>query len=325
MAFFEQHPGDELQRRSREAGTFGGGAGRLPAASFQEKYEELRRLKLAFVAADAQLRFVESSRSCDGAMCGVNGSFAEAQRREARARNKALKAELARERKRHEALRGQLADAHRVSAEGHAASEREAQELSRLAEVDASEVHDPAALTTALGVSAANGAAGAEAEEVCRRAAAALVETSVGKLRQQQRLEEEEAQRLAAERRRCQDQTAKYERLEEQERAHVHQLAAFAAKEVELGFPRVEIDESAEKVLLVGRDCPRPELGALRVQLDAETGRLLRAEPHPSLGLWDEGTLSVERDDLGRLATLVWDRLHAPLREKGMAAAGGGA
>eukprot|EP00928_Gymnodinium_smaydae_P061640 TRINITY_DN4567_c0_g1_i2.p2 TRINITY_DN4567_c0_g1~~TRINITY_DN4567_c0_g1_i2.p2 ORF type:complete len:134 (-),score=19.49 TRINITY_DN4567_c0_g1_i2:256-657(-) len=52
---------------------------------------------------------------------------------------------------------------------------------------------------------------------------------------------------------------------------------------------------------------PAPTPQRSSVAHDAQ-GRLVRADPHPRLGLWSEAKAAVDSDNLGRLLALVWSR-----------------
>lgn len=268
---------------------------------FNQAHEDLRRQKLAFIAAETQLRFMEGCHSSDGGL-GAPSSGLETRRREARARNKALKAELGRERERHEGLCRRLSEVLREAAEKQAECECASQEMAHLTEVEEREAQEP--IREVCGI-------GADVEQAERRAVVTLLEGNDAERRRRQRLEEEEVQQLKAQRMKYRAEIAEFERRETLERARVQQLEDLAVKGAELGLPRIEFDEGAGKVTLEGGNCPRPELRTVRIQMDSDTGRLLRAEPHPSLGLWAESTGSVEQDDLARLLTLVWDRINS--------------
>eukprot|EP00928_Gymnodinium_smaydae_P061641 TRINITY_DN4567_c0_g1_i3.p2 TRINITY_DN4567_c0_g1~~TRINITY_DN4567_c0_g1_i3.p2 ORF type:complete len:147 (-),score=27.17 TRINITY_DN4567_c0_g1_i3:256-696(-) len=98
--------------------------------------------------------------------------------------------------------------------------------------------------------------------------------------------------------------------------------------EVALGLPMIRIDATRGVVTLspeiagsegtstaasspsLRRNLPQAppsELLEVKVAHDAQ-GRLVRADPHPRLGLWSEAKAAVDSDNLGRLLALVWSR-----------------
>lgn len=306
----DAHPQAFTTRAAAAPGLDRDGGGGTPTARLEDVREELRRRKLTFLAVEAQLRFVEGS-STGAIMPG--GADMEERRREARARNKALKAELAREQTQHAELCRQLAEGLRESAEKHEECEDAAKELQRLVEEEEMQQdREEAAQEAAAAISATArrgvAAAGEQALAGATRASTLLTEGASQDLQKRRRVEEEEARQSAAQRRACAAEKAELERLEALERARVERLELLAQKEAELGLPRIRFNDAAGQVVIEGKGNSRPELHTVRTARDAQTGRLVRAEPHPCLGLEAESAACVEGDDLARLLTLVWHR-----------------
>lgn len=109
---------------------------------------------------------------------------------------------------------------------------------------------------------------------------------------------------------------AELERLEREARAKVIELEQHKTLEEEfgLGLPIITFDDSAGTVTLgwpSSMSVPSDDDVAVRtvsVEFD-EQGRLVRAQTHATLQLYDEAATSVDTDDLARLLTLVWDRV----------------
>lgn len=300
----------------------GSGAGRSAAAAVDDAHEELRRKKLTFLAVEAQMRFVEGCRSGTITPGGVD---MEQRRQQARQRNKALKDQIREEREEHAKLCRQLSEVVRESTERHAECEREAKLLARLVEVDeAAEVEEAA--HEALFPEGHRGAvaAGEEAAGQALRATSALTENVSGELLKRRRLMEEEAREIAKRRGAISTARAELERLQDLELQRVERLEKQIRKEVELGLPVICFDDANGRVVLEPGHpgspvaAVKPEVRTVRVARDTDTSRLLRAEPHASLNLWDEGTSCVENDDLARLLTLVWHRLHGGPPTRGL-------
>ncbi|CAK9026480.1 unnamed protein product [Durusdinium trenchii] len=111
---------------------------------------------------------------------------------------------------------------------------------------------------------------------------------------------------------------------EQREKALTENLLHLQDAELQLGLPKLEIDHS-KGVCWVGE--PQDEmseaeaLGAIKISFDEE-GTLLRAEPHPALGLSDYAERAVAEQDFAMLVTMVWSRLcaHSGLDTKDAAA-----
>ncbi|CAK9022565.1 unnamed protein product [Durusdinium trenchii] len=91
--------------------------------------------------------------------------------------------------------------------------------------------------------------------------------------------------------------------MAEAEEAEVQRLKSLMDFEEQLGLPRIELQDD---VVTLGQRLDDPRF-SVKVEWDTQ-GRLLLAEPHPSLHLRTEASRAVEQDDLGRLLVLVWDR-----------------
>merc|ERR1711933_89474 len=95
---------------------------------------------------------------------------------------------------------------------------------------------------------------------------------------------------------------------ETQQHIQIKSLESLAQIEKQFGFPAIRFD-GENGVVVVGQPHKDNTNGfaihTIKIEYDAQ-GRLIRAEPHPSLGLWNEGFVSVETGDLARLLTLVW-------------------
>eukprot|EP00913_Durusdinium_trenchii_P020237 g19012.t2 len=107
--------------------------------------------------------------------------------------------------------------------------------------------------------------------------------------------------------------------MAEAEEAEVQRLKSLMDFEEQLGLPRTEGSDFApvaaflamrielqDDVVTLGQRLDDPRF-SVKVEWDTQ-GRLLLAEPHPSLHLRTEASRAVEQDDLGRLLVLVWDR-----------------
>ncbi|CAE8669697.1 unnamed protein product [Polarella glacialis] len=252
--------------------------------------QDLKRKKFMYLAVEAQLCFARSVFA-NGAPAGSmsrEGRDMEAARREAKMRNKALNRNVAQELEEHSRLCQELTRTHKQSQQLDSLCEEELQELQELAEEDA------------------------EAVALADRSLTPE-ELAAGPSIEAKRLKSDDPEALLAQ----------LLSLEAQELAEVEQLEALELFEQQLGLPRIDID-SAKGVLVLGRqDCQRKDDATLRtIKVERNgLGKLLRAETHPSLGLWNEATGAVEADDLGRLLTLAWDRIRGMDSE--IASAGG--
>lgn len=306
----------------------GGGGARI-----EELEQEFRRGKLTLISVEAQRRFLEMCfRGEGGRYTGPTQDEQQALKQQC----KALKSDVAEERQQHALLCRQLAEARRELAARQAAAEREAAELARLAEEEEDAAAQLAAHGTAASHSAQDGAAAAfaRAAEDARRVAGVMERGLSDEVSKRRRLDEDEFAQMLKWHRKHAATRAELERLERRESEKVEALEHLALRETELGLPDIRFDAVAGTVTIGGPGRGRApagngglggasvELRTVQVAYDSE-GHLTRAEPHPSLGLWNEGAATVEDDDIARLLTKVRERLSTNDSRGGAVAAAG--
>merc|ERR1712136_507149 len=248
--------------------------------SFEALRQGTKQEKFMCLAAEAQLNFMSGCMQRDSASLRgpLRGQDLEYQRREAKAENQELKADIQREQDQQEVLHMELARACAQLEASHRQCARQLHEAVQVLEVSVDGDAEAAPMSECLG-------------EL----------RGTGHSAMQSRL----------------DHLAELGRLEEHERRQIESLSSMAQLSESLGLPRIEFDRDRGVVILGPADTDGTEPGvfcggtAIRtvaVQHDV-SGKLVRAEPHPLLQLWNEATTAVETDDLARLLTLVWDRL----------------
>eukprot|EP00931_Biecheleriopsis_adriatica_P091975 TRINITY_DN65817_c0_g1_i1.p1 TRINITY_DN65817_c0_g1~~TRINITY_DN65817_c0_g1_i1.p1 ORF type:complete len:302 (+),score=95.80 TRINITY_DN65817_c0_g1_i1:34-939(+) len=267
-------------------------ASQAAGANFEQLLQDFKRKKFMFLAVEAQLGFL---RTCQDGGLRLQGDDLDVRLDAARARDQELVQDIARELDEHDRLSKELSqfttDDHQV----RLLCEAEVEEIEALIVEEAveTEVQHP----TLEELAACGGKAKRPRLEELRH----------------QHLELSEAEETLAEMR----------DLEAKESAEVEKLQSLAAFEEELGLPRIRFDGEKGTILL-GRESKQDDMALRSVKVEHDAaGRLLRAEAHPMLGLWNEATTAVECDDLARLLTLAWDRASAQSTGVGIATAGG--
>mmetsp|Transcript_129453 Transcript_129453/g.360580 ORF Transcript_129453/g.360580 Transcript_129453/m.360580 type:complete len:343 (-) Transcript_129453:115-1143(-) len=287
----------------------GSGGAAADAAAVEELRQELKHKKFVHLSVQAQLSFVSGCLQGDlSPDLAAQGQKLEAARREAKERNQALKREEARETEEHARLCIQRMEAYREAMRGYEECQEVMRQLQSLVEEEeAEEVGLPGE-----GLEALTGSLGCSADEEEGEAPERALLEQPEELAKRRRLEYERRY-LERQRRVPEELRAELVQLEARERREVERLEALERLQCEHGLPKLHVDDSGGTVMLGG---PRAagELSedfavrTVKVERDA-SGHLVRAETHPSLGLWNEATHCVNDNDLARLLTLVWDRL----------------
>jgi len=274
---------------------------------------ELKRLKFVFTEAEAQRRFAECAQDKHLAeeppSADCRGGSIDTSRKDAKETNRALKQRIVREMQIHNQLLSDVKEAYRQARQFH---EQCAQELQ---EAEDAGLDPDAGLDLDLG--------GEEAAEEIRQASAQAFRGAEEARRywmsreegcSKKRRLEAQLRSLESQKRANQARAGAFAKEEARERALADSLEKLQEAEAQLGLPRLELDQT-RGVVLMGEPPVAGEMGteteALRtIQIEfAEDGKLLRAEPHPVLGLERAATKAVQQDDLGALLTMAWGRL----------------
>lgn len=278
-----------------------------------------------YLAVETQIRFLAGCQESD--LNDVKGQDLEMARREAKERNQALKRQISREVEEYAKLCQEYSDIYQDAMRWHEECQSELRELSHLMEEKASsEEPDPLPENIFTEWESALQTAADDTRLGTEKAARMVVDQSHDILKRRKLGYERHC--LFEEQRKHEQLRDKLGHLEAQQLAEIEKLESLACFESELGLPRIEFNDSKGIVVLgepASIEGDDREIRTIKVEHDA-FGRLVRAEPHPSLGLWNEGTISVENNDLARLLTLVWDRVceqHDGLRIEQGAELGG--
>mmetsp|Transcript_23152 Transcript_23152/g.54179 ORF Transcript_23152/g.54179 Transcript_23152/m.54179 type:complete len:313 (-) Transcript_23152:11-949(-) len=285
---------DELEAQRSESKFPAVGVGSGDAAALEELRQELKRKKFCHLSVEAQLCFIGSCQEGNLDDSAAKSKELEGARQVAKARNQALRRELAREAEEHSQLLEQRGDLHREALRQFQECEQLVRELQGLLELEDAEEAELAA-------------------EVAELASSPVEELALGLAENQEDLVKRrrlEYERQMLERHRQAPEASRSElaQLEAYERREIERLEAFERTQCELGLPQLVIHDGA--VVLNGPAVgpASEELRTVHVERDA-SHRLRRVEAHASLGLQEECALCVEGDDLARLLTLVWDCL----------------
>jgi len=115
------------------------------------------------------------------------------------------------------------------------------------------------------------------------------------------------------------------ERVTKEECCKIDELKAQSQLLEDFGFPRISFHDGRGLVILSTpneeKSLAPEELRSVKVDFD-DAGNLVRAEPHPALDLWNEATISVEKNDLARLLTLVWHKVREQSEDQLLRAGG---
>jgi len=285
-------------------------------AEFQAACHELKRRKFMYLAAESELRLLQSCHKSELAYLQQTQER-ESARIEAKKVLRELKHEGERQREINEELYSQIAQ---LVAETEAARDRcahdirEAQRLQADMEEEDKDMQ-PRSLLEDAEMDATLQAPQDDDNLLMHNAEnlAGMVAAQVEEETKQDR-KRFEAECLRRNLREVEARRTKMEQLEEEARAKVIDLEGHMAEMEELGLPRITFDDSAGTVILgwpPRTPVPRGDDVAVRtVSVNFnEQGQLVDARVHPSLELWDEASLSIEKDDLARLLTLVWDKV----------------
>jgi len=287
----------------------------IPSAScLAPLREELRRLKFVFTEADAQRRFVASALAGNltaeepPTAHGSGWGDGERGRKEAKERLKAIKRSIALEEEVHAQVQRDISEAHIRVRQLHEQCALDLQEAETEGAANDSDA-DLDLNTEAVADEHRQAAmdAGQATEDVSNIRLACQKEAA------KRRRLEEELRRLEAKSRAHQDTTAKLRRDEAAGRLLDRNFEALQQAECRLGLPSINFDDTGGLVVLEGGppagDGPLGEAArAIEVSFD-EDGRLLRASPHPVLGLQEASKAAVAEDDIGKLVTLAWDKI----------------
>lgn len=280
--------------------------------SFEDLEQELKEMRSMYLSVEAQLRFIEGCQQSDLASLGslVRGQALEKARITSKEWTRDLKGDITKEIEEHVQCYQELSDAYQNARKWHEQCTRELCEVSQL--MDAAGEFGSQPLLT-VGEWAGSLQDAVEDLDVGGERASKLFSEQSEELKKRRKVEHEKGC-INQERRVMAAQHAELERLEASETAEVEHLERLEELGNQLGLPKIEFDDARSVVILGWPNADLHAVGddvAIRTVAvkHAENGRLVRAEPHPSLGLWNEATTSVEDDDLGRLLTLVWDRV----------------
>lgn len=285
---------------------------------FQKAFFELKRRKTMYLAAESELRLLQSCHQSELACLERGVEDREQARLAAKNELRELKREVARELEAKQELYKEVSRLTREHAEIHDRCRRDMLQVQQLQadiededHIDGLLPHDSLKLDVPM--AAASGDGGALAEDT--ESVAGLTREHVEELEKEQRQEQQAAylrKNLGA----AEADRMELERLEREARAEVVRLEGHAALEEEFGLclPRIEFNNSAGTVTL-GWPSTMPvpsdddvSVRTVSVEFD-EHECLVHARTHPSLELQAEERASVERDDLPRLLTLVWNRI----------------
>eukprot|EP00933_Yihiella_yeosuensis_P039695 TRINITY_DN3380_c3_g1_i1.p1 TRINITY_DN3380_c3_g1~~TRINITY_DN3380_c3_g1_i1.p1 ORF type:complete len:353 (-),score=93.30 TRINITY_DN3380_c3_g1_i1:265-1323(-) len=276
---------------------------------------ELKRLKFVYTQAEAQRRFVECTQDRRSAeeppVSQGPGGTMDMKRKEAKERNRSIKQRLEREYNLHNQLMHDITEAN-----------KEAQQLYEqckfeLTESDLNHRGEDcdADLDLRLGADAAAAELG-QANAEARRGAteARRFWTSTEQVASLKRKLQWEISKSESRRRQDQTRADAFKNQEARERRQAEKIEELLQAEAQLGLPRIHFDRSRGVVQLGEAAAPgemSDETDALRtVQIEfGDDGKLLRAEPHRSLGLERSAAKAVDDEDLPGLLTLAWTRL----------------
>lgn len=274
--------------------------------------QQLKRGKFSYLAVEEQLRFLEGSAQRNSAALETSVSSQDmmAARNQARERNRAVKRDLKEQANEQDKLYAEIASLYTNTEKLHVQCERDMQEVIQLMEAISP-------MDTDEGIEGVTGWENAlqEAQEEAFRDTHRLAELVVPtqeeaskkkKLEYEQRCLEQELLKYESE----VDELARIAKREQEKIASLENLNDLVEQ---MGFPRIEFKDEHGKVILgkpgqCTENLDDPALRSIDVQHD-KNGRLTRAEPHPSLGLWNEATTALDTNDFARITTLVWDRL----------------
>lgn len=283
--------------------------------SFEALRQGTKQEKFMCLAAEAQLNFMSGCMQRDSTSLRgpLRGQDLEYQRREAKAENQELKADIQREQDQQEVLHMELARACAQLEASHRQCARQLHEAVQVLEVSVDGDAEAAPMSECVGELRGTGHSAMQS----RLDHMAELKTKEPEEAMKRRRLQQELWSLEREQTKQEAKLAELGRLEEHERRQIESLSSMAQLSESLGLPRIEFDRDRGVVILGPADTDGTEPGvfcggtAIRtvaVQHDV-SGKLVRAEPHPLLQLWNEATTAVETDDLARLLTLVWDRL----------------
>jgi hypothetical protein len=238
-----------------------------------------------------------------------------AERRETKRRNQALNLERTRVAEEHDRLRKQAAELRRDETEMFEECQKSFRILSDVVDEKALDdvwrngSHASEAMLSALGNSSRNDT---------------VDEALKAKQEQPQRLAK--IRRLEDELRAIKQETDRVEMLDIDlekkialEKQEISRLEDLASIHELLGVQRITWDDKENTVILGqsshGIEYADLALRTVKVEYH-DDGRLKCAEPHHVLGLWNEASKAVEKDDLAFLLTLVWDRLRGQQQQQ---------
>jgi len=280
---------------------------------FQKVLFELKRRKTMYLAAESELRFLQSCHHSELACLERGVEDREQTRLAAKNELRELKREVERELEVKQELYKEISRLTGEHAEIHDRCTRDVLQVQQLQADIEDEDHLDGLLLPDVEMPAAFGDDGALAQDA--ESVAGLARQQAEELAKEQR-QELQAEYLRKTLRAAEANRMELERLESEARAEVVRLEGHAALEEEFGLclPRITFNDSAGVVTL-GWPSTMPvpsdddvSVRTVSVEFD-EHQHLAHARTHPSLELQAEERASVERDDLPRLLTLVWNRI----------------
>lgn len=281
-------------------------------AGLEEMRQVLKRKKFMYLAIEAQLNFLNGCTYSDLASLenAMHGQDLEVARLEGKERNTTLKRLISLEEEKQIALYEELSAVYQDAMKCHKQCELELSELADV--VNEADIANNSGNSPQLElINSIENLKDARVEMGCDAERTANIWCGQSEENIKRRRFEYEQKYLEQQLHQPQEMRNELEHCEAQEQSRVEFLESMARIEDQLGLPRIEFDDE-NGVIVVGQPIANNPndlaMRTVKIERDAQ-GRLIRAEPHPSLGLWNEGTVSVENDDIARLLTLVWDRL----------------
>eukprot|EP00930_Biecheleria_cincta_P059463 TRINITY_DN45199_c0_g1_i1.p1 TRINITY_DN45199_c0_g1~~TRINITY_DN45199_c0_g1_i1.p1 ORF type:complete len:324 (+),score=96.27 TRINITY_DN45199_c0_g1_i1:52-1023(+) len=285
------------------------------APSFAQLSQELKRLKFTFIDAEAQRQFAEyASQGRRILEEPPDAASLDSKRKDAKEKNQSLKQRIERESQLNSQLVKELAEATRKASDLYEQCQHDLKDAE-----SAQQAAGAADLDLQLGANRVVEALGQSDQAAVRGAQearqlwAAREEMASRRRRLEQEIRNAEEQRRQNLRR-----TAALAKEQESEQRRIESFEQLLEVEEKLGLPKLVIDH-ARGVALLGeplgpedQELCGDEAEAIRtiqVEFDQD-GTLLKAEPHPALGLQQVASKAIARQDFGLLATHAWARLQ---------------
>eukprot|EP00929_Paragymnodinium_shiwhaense_P108241 TRINITY_DN74569_c0_g1_i1.p1 TRINITY_DN74569_c0_g1~~TRINITY_DN74569_c0_g1_i1.p1 ORF type:complete len:344 (-),score=99.75 TRINITY_DN74569_c0_g1_i1:272-1303(-) len=291
-------------------------AAQVPA--YDDLRDQLRALKFKFVQAQEQLNFVQQATLWDGTV--TPASF-EDHRRQEKEVNKSIKQKIKDQEQQQARLLEQVVEATNSNRRLFEQCQRDLESVQQ-ADADGIMPMDICGDAGRDGSQGVHGQAVREAGIATQEVATRFLKVNGEMATRRQALEQELAH-LREQQRLDQRRARYFEKLTQEEIVQCGHLERLLMAEDQLGLPRYYFDDARSVVTVCAPESEalsatagiadflrniREDIRTVEVKYD-EAGRLLHAEPHPSLGLDAEAAIAVERDDLGRLLTSVWAQM----------------